>query len=91
MSVSSSDTSVRSRSHIEAICSHLFAASTVLFLIGGAVIIVCQFVQIVTAQGMAAYDFAEAAGPYVFATSSVAGLLAFVLIYFRQGESQDGE
>lgn len=91
MHENSSDIMVQSRSRFETICSNLFAASTVLFIIGGAVIIVCQFFLIVAAQGMAAYNFAETVGPYAFGTSSVAGLLAFVLIYFYKGEPKDGE
>ncbi|MCD1284352.1 MULTISPECIES: hypothetical protein [unclassified Brevibacterium] len=79
------------RSGFAAVCSHLFAVSTVLFLLAGAVIVVCQIVLIVAAQGMVAIDVAEAVGPYAFGTSSVAGLLAFVLTYFNKGESKDGE
>lgn len=83
------DSTKQSRGRVEAVCSHLFAASTVLFLLGGAVIIVCQIVLIVAAKGMAAIDVAEAVGPYAFGMSSVAGLLAFVLTYFRKGGPAD--
>ncbi|TNM53417.1 hypothetical protein FHQ09_14855 [Brevibacterium sediminis] len=72
-------------------CSQLFAASTVLFLLGGAVIVIFQIVLIVAGKGMMAMDVAEAVGPYAFGMSSIAGLLAFVLTYFHKGASKDGE
>ncbi|MCU4295858.1 hypothetical protein D3I60_01970 [Brevibacterium permense] len=63
--------------------SHLFALSTALFFLGGAAIVLVQIVLLIAAQGAAARDVAEAIGPYAFGMSSVAGLLAFVLTYFR--------
>ncbi|MCS4591484.1 hypothetical protein KTJ89_00555 [Brevibacterium sediminis] len=81
----------QSRGRFEAVCSHLFAASTVLFLLGGAVIVICQIVLMVAGKGLMAMDVAEAVGPYAFGVSSIAGLLAFFLTYFHKGASRDGE
>ncbi|MBO9705658.1 MAG: hypothetical protein J7474_09130 [Arthrobacter sp.] len=80
----------KKRSGVEAVCSHLFAAATVLFLLGGAVIVFGQSVLVALGQGMAAMDLAETIGPYAFGLSSAAGLLAFVLTYFHDGEPSDG-
>ncbi|SDS91638.1 hypothetical protein SAMN04489752_2845 [Brevibacterium siliguriense] len=79
------------RGRFESICSHLFALSTVIFLLGGAVIVICQMVLIVGAKGMMAMVIAETVGPYAFGMSSIAGLLAFVLTYFHKGAPKDGE
>jgi len=78
------------RSALQAVCSHLFAAATVLFVLGGAVIVFGQSVFIALGQGTAAMDLADTIGPYAFGLSSVAGLLAFVLTYFHKDESSDG-
>jgi len=64
--------------------SHLFALSTVLFMIGGLVIVVGQLVMIVVGNGEGTQGIADTLGPYVFGTSTVAGLFAFVLSYFKK-------
>lgn len=78
------------RSPFQAVVSHLFAASTVLFFIGGALIVLCQAAQLLLGHGMGAIDVAEAIGPYAFGTSSVAGILAFILTYFQKDSPSDG-
>jgi|RhiMethySRZTD1v2_1073278.scaffolds.fasta_scaffold214160_2 hypothetical protein len=80
----SQDGAVNERSKAHAIICHLFALSTVLFIIGGVGIVLAQSVLIIAADGTGANNVADAAGPYVFGTSSIAGLLAFVLTYFKK-------
>jgi hypothetical protein len=78
-------------SGVHRLLGNLFTLSTVLFIVGGAAIVVLQAVLLIVAEGTAAREIAEAMGPYVFGTSSVAGLLAFVLTYFKNGANPDGE
>lgn len=73
------------------ILRNLFALTTILFIAGGAFIVLAQLVLIVAAQGGAARELADAVGPYVFGMSSGAGLLAFMLSYFSKGANLDGE
>ena len=66
------------------IVSHLFALSTVLFMLGGLVIVVGQLIMVIAGNGDGTQSIADTLGPYVFGTSTVAGLFAFVLSYFKK-------
>jgi len=78
------NSSTTQRPLFQRIVSHLFALSTVLFMVGGLVIVVGQLAMIIVGDGDRAQSIADSLGPYVFGISTVAGLFAFVLSYFKR-------
>ena len=61
----------------------LFTVSTIAFVLLGAIIVVGQALTLLFGQGMPAFHLAESLGPYAFGASTLAGLFAFALLYFR--------
>lgn len=89
--MSTSNASHPAASPAARVLSTLFAVATIVFVLLGAVIVVGQILTLAFGQGMAAFDLAETLGPYAFGASSVAGLLAFALMYTRSGAKAEAQ
>jgi hypothetical protein len=67
----------------EKIICTIFRISTLVFLLGGVVIVVGQAGGILVGNGEFVTGFEETMAPWVYGASGVAGLLAFALMYFH--------
>ncbi len=63
--------------------SILFWISTLVFLLGGLAIVAGQAGGIIAGNGDFVTSFEETLAPWAYGASGVAGLLAFVLMYFH--------
>ncbi|WP_141215359.1 MULTISPECIES: hypothetical protein [unclassified Rhodococcus (in: high G+C Gram-positive bacteria)] len=66
--------------------STLFRLSTVVFLLGGLVIVLCQAAGLILGRGEFVTQTFALMSPYVFGSAGVAGLLAFVMSYLGDPE-----
>ncbi|OZE22929.1 hypothetical protein CH256_21720 [Rhodococcus sp. 05-2254-6] len=66
--------------------STLFRLSTVVFLVGGLVIVLCQAAGLILGSGEFVTQTFALMSPYVFGSAGVAGLLAFVMSYLEDPE-----
>jgi len=67
----------------EKIICILFRLSTLVFLLGGLVIVLGQAGGIIAGNGEFVTTFEETLAPWAYGASGVAGLLAFALMYFN--------
>jgi hypothetical protein len=75
----------------EKITCILFRISTLVFLLGGLAIVLGQAGGLVAGNGEFVTGFEETLAPWAYGASGVAGLLAFVLMYFHPESEHDGE
>ncbi|OZC57102.1 hypothetical protein CH289_04210 [Rhodococcus sp. RS1C4] len=68
------------------VVSTLFRLSTVVFLVGGLVIVLCQAAGLILGKGEFVTQTFALMSPYVFGSAGVAGLLAFVMSYLDDPE-----
>lgn len=83
MSPSTSSTPVVPASGLVRLLRLLFTVSTIVFVVLGLIIVFGQLLLLAFGAGLPAFDVAETLGPWAFGTSTVAGLFAFALTYFR--------
>jgi len=67
----------------EKIICILFRISTLVFLLGGLAIVAGQAGGIIAGNGNFVTNFEETLAPWAYGAAGVAGLLAFVLMYFH--------
>jgi hypothetical protein len=73
------------------VVSTLFRLSTVVFLVGGLVIVLCQAVGLILGRGEFVTQTFASMSPYVFGSAGVAGLLAFVMSYLDDPEDSSSD